>query len=379
MGPEAYGNYNLVNIIVQYTSLPMGILGLRSFGIREISAKRKDKGYAIEILSMQFTVAVFAVIVSLIVSFIIFQKKVLLLIAILLGYIIVFARAFDLEFFYVSQKDLVFPTIAKIIGQLFYVAGVVVLIKKPNDFVILVFLASLSPVIGDMIQLKKYSLNHSKIKIRFAVKDVIYTFKKTWQLGVSQNLEGFLSTIPQMLLPIMIGPYALGIYSGGFKVYSVLLLFYITFFYALAPYLVQLNELPRNKKKKYHLLIFIILFLVSSTIGIFLFFFGEPIILLLLGKSFGDSVIVFRTISLTLIPLTPIIMLLGNILIYSGYEKYYLISLIVNGIAIVVSAPLFIKYFNVVGAVYSLAFGMMAGIAVLFVYYLISINSQKIK
>ncbi len=375
LGPEAYGNYNLVMIIIQYTSLPMGLMGLRSYGIREIAAKRKSKSYSIEILSLHFTIAVISIIVSLIISYVILKSNTLFFLAINFGYIIVFARAFDLEFFYVSQKDLVFPTVAKIVGQLFYVAGVILFIRNPNDFVILVLLASLSPSIGDIIQLRKFNLDYSKIKIQFSIKNVITTFKKTWQLGVSQNLEGLLATIPQLLLPIMIGTYALGIYAGGYKVYSILILFYVTFFYALAPYMVQLNNLEATRRKKYHLLIFSVTFSFSCFVGVFLYLFGEPIVLLILGKSFGESITVFKAISLTLIPLTPVLMLLGNILIYSSYEKYYLIGLIFNGITIVISSPILIKFYGTVGAVYSLASSMMVSIIVL-VYFYFKIEKQ---
>jgi len=369
LGPEAYGNYNLVMIVVNYTALPLGLLGLRSYAIREIASGRKDNDYAMEILSLHFTMVVIAVSISLGISYIIFHKNLLLFIAILLSYLMVFVQAFDLEFFYVSQKDLAFPTIAKIVGQLFYVAGVVFLIKKPSDYAVLVFLASLSPLIADLIQVKKYIKHHSKFKINFKIKELWHTFKKTWVLGISQNLEGFLGTIPQLLLPIMLGAYALGIYAGGFKIYSILVLFYVTFFYALAPYLVQLNQKPIKTQKRYHLLIFSITFSASTIIGILLYFFGEPFILLILGKSFGESVVVFKAISLTLIPLLPVTMLLGNILIYSGVEKYYLTGLIVDGLVITVSAPVFIKTFGIVGAVYSLALGMIVTIFVLTFFY----------
>ena len=43
----------------------------------------------------------------------------------------------------------------------------------------------------DIIQLKKYSAEYSSLKIKFHFENVIKTLKKTWQLGVSQNLEGF--------------------------------------------------------------------------------------------------------------------------------------------------------------------------------------------
>jgi len=79
-----------------------------------------------------------------------------------------------------------------------------------------------------------------------------------------------------------------------------------------------------------------------------------------------------------MIPLVPVAMLLGNILIYSGHEKYYLIGLIADGIAIIVTAPLFISHFGVVGAVYSLALSMLITIVVLFYYYF-KVNYREVQ
>ncbi len=369
LGPEAYGNYNLVNIIVQYTALPIGLLGLRSYGIREIAANRKNKSYALDILSMQFSIAAIAIVVSLLISGVIFNNQSLLLLAVLLGYIKVFAISLDLEFFYVSQKDLVFPTVSQIIGQLVYIAGVILFIREPTDFPLLVFLASLTLVIGDAIQIKRYHHRHYPFRIRLSLEEALRTFKKTYKLGISQNLEGFYPSIPQILLPIIIGPYALGIFSGGYQVYSIMIMFYVTMFYALTPYLVKLNNYPAKTRRKYHLIMFVMLLFWGGIIGLVLFFFGEKIILLLLGKSFGESVQVFKTVSLTLIPMAPVMMLLGNILVYSQKEKYYLISLVLGAVLIVLSSPILLVKFQVVGAVYALAISMFFGISLLFYYY----------
>ncbi len=369
LGPAGYGDYNLVGIVIIYTSLPMTLLGLRSYGIREIAAKRKDKGYAATVLSLQLSITIIAVIISFFISSIIFKSHTLLLIAVVLGYIIVFSRALDLEFFYISQKNLIFPAIAKIIGQLFYVLGVILFIKKPNDFVMLVFIAALSPSIADIIQWWNYKSKYLDTRISFSFKSIPKVFKKTWQLGLSQNLEGLISTIPKLLLTILIGTYALGIFSAGYKIYGFIVMFYVTFFYALAPYLVQMNDLPEKVQKKYHLTILLTTFFFSSLTGIFLYYYGQPVVLLILGKDFGESISIFKLISLTLIPMSPIMLLLGNILMYSGKEKYYLIGLIIDAVVVLVSAPFLIKHYSVIGAVYSLSLSMVVTIIVLTYYY----------
>ena len=105
--------------------------------------------------------------------------------------------------------------------------------------------------------------------------------------------------------------------------------------------------------------------MISSLLGILFYFIGEPIIILLLGKGFGDSIMIFKIISITLVPLTPIGVLLGSILIFSGNEKYYLIGLIGNAIITLITSYFFIKYLGVIGAVYVMILSMVVSIIIL--------------
>lgn len=376
LGPESYGNYNIVNIVLLYTSLPMALLGLRSYGIREIAAKRKGSNYANDILSMQFSITILSTVISFLICFFLFKNNYLLISALILGYISVFARSLDLEFFYVSQKNLAFPTYGSLFGQLFYVIGVILFIKSPNDFPLLVFLASIAILISDIIQITKYHTHYHKFRIKLKIKETIETFKKTFVLGISQNLEGIIPTIPQILLPILASVYDLGIVTGGLRIYSIILLFYGTFFYALAPYLVQMNAYPVAKKKKYHLFLLVILLFISAVTGLLLYFLGEPIVILLLGKGFGESVIIFKIISITLIPIMPIIMLFGNILIFSGNEKYYLYSLILNGIVNLLLSNYLISNYQAIGAVYVMIVSSLISLILLIFFYFRTLNKE---
>jgi O-antigen/teichoic acid export membrane protein len=369
LGPEGYANYNLATLIAQCTYLPVALLGLRIYGIREISGNRKEDSYASNIVSMQFTMAVLAVLISTIVTAIIFKAQAVLFISILIGYILVFANAFDLEFFYVAKKDLVFPTLTRLGGQIFYVLGVILFIKSPSDVPILVFFAASTLMISDLIQLKRFHTKHGKINFGLSFKEVFKTLKTTYQLGISTNLEGFYPNIPQLFIPILLGSYAFGIFSGGYKIFSILATFYVTLFYALAPYLVKLNSHTIKVRRKCHLLILIIVVFGGGISGLGLNFFCEPLLILILGNSFSESVVVFKTISLTLIPLTPISMLLGNILIYSGKDKYYLNTIAISTVTIFLVSPILIKNYNAIGGIYATAVAMLDGILVSIYYY----------
>jgi len=377
LGPESYGNYNLITLITFYTTLPLGLLGLRSYGIREIAGGSKPKSYAVEVVSMHLSISIISVLFSFAVIFIFFKNDFLFNIALIFGYISVFGQALNLEFYYVSQKNLAFPTYASLAGQLLFAAGVILLIKKPTDYLILILLSSITLIISDTIQIAKYKTENIAFKLKLMFRQTFTTFKETYVLGISQNLEGLVPTIPQILLPSLSSVYALGIYTGGTRIYAILVLFYVTFFYALAPYLVKLNNYTLEKQKKYYLLLSVVVLIASTSIGIFLYYFGDVLVALLLGDKFDESKQVFNLISITIIPLTPLIMLIGNILIYTKNEKYYLISLIVSGIAVLISSPYLIIKYSTMGAVYANIISLVSSLLLL-IFFLKKILSKKV-
>ena len=114
----------------------------------------------------------------------------------------------------------------------------------------------------------------------------------------------------------------------------------------------------------------------SISIGLGLIFIGESLVELILGKSFGESTYVFKAISLTLIPLLPIRVMLGSILIYAGNEVYYLIALIASTITAIISSPILLNAFGVIGGVYSMAASMFICIAVAGYFYF-SMNARE--
>jgi polysaccharide transporter, PST family len=376
LGPEGYGTFTLITVIMQFTLIPVSLLGLRSYGVREIAErKEKETNIVSNIISAQLMTIIITIPISLGIVLYFFNSQIFFLKSIIIGYIIIIAYVFNIDFFFIAKKNLIVPTISNLIGQLIFIGGVILFVKDPENLSLLILLSGLAPLISALIQIIKYIEANNKIFIRFSIKDVILLLRKTYKLGISTNLEVFYPSIPIILLPIILNNYYLGIYSAGYKIFSIMAIFYVTFFYALAPYFVQLKEFNSTRRVKYIFLLFTVVLFGGILIGLILFFFGDPFLSLLFGKSFGESVQVFKLISLTLIPFWPVFMLLGNIFIYFSVEKYYLLSMLVATITVAVSAPFLIFDYGVLGAVYSMSFSLFAGI-ITAGYFLLKIEPE---
>ena len=363
LGPDGYGTFTLITVIMQFTLIPVALLGLRPYGVRMIAARKENVNNIVsDIISSQLSIIIITIPISLGLVIFFFNSQLFFLKSIFIGYIIVIAYVFNIDFFFIAKKNLIIPTISNLIGQLVFIGGVIFFVKDPESLPLLVLLSGLSPLISALIQIIKYLGSNNKIIIRFSIMDAIVLLKKTYKLGLSTNLEVFYPSIPLIILPILLSNYYLGIYSAGYKVFSIMAIFYVTFFYALAPYFVQLKEFNSTRRVKYIFLLFSVVMGGGIIIGLILFFFGDPFLSLLFGKSFGESIQVFKLISLTLIPFWPVFMLFGNIFIYFGVEKYYLFSILVATITVAISAPFLIIEYAVLGAVYSMAFSLLAAI-----------------
>jgi polysaccharide transporter, PST family len=365
--PDEYGYFNIFLIIVNYSAMPISLLGMNAYAIRELVSKNMETNVTNEVLSNQLLVAIFSFLIGFGVSVLLFYDNFLLIICILISYIILFSGALNIEFYFISKKNLLIPTLANFLSQLIYLFGIIFFARKENGLITIVILSSSIPLILNLILYWFYYRDGNTIKIYFSIHKVLSTYKRTYQIGLANNLESFYSTIPMLILPMLATIYALGIYAASYKIFSIITIFYITFFTALAPYIVKLRTAPSDKKIKSLFLILVSVLLMAFLISIITFLLSLSPMGLLFGTKFNESIYLVRILCFTLIPIYPIFMLLGNVLIYFEMEKYYLYSLIIAVAVVLFTTPIFINMFGISGCIYSQTIALI--IALVYAFY----------
>lgn len=367
LGPEAYGNYNLVIVILTYTGLAVNF-GFTVYGIREVAQAEDLNELVSSIISARFSLCCFSILLSGLIVIFIFHNHAHLLIAIFLGFTMVVAQVFENDFYFFGKGNMVIPSVAQIIGRLVFTLGVFLFIKRSSHLVLLVSLYSLyymiASGIGIFFLLKKVSF-----KISFSLKKAWQLLRKTYRLGISARLELVQGSFPIIVISALLGSFQLGIFSAAFRFFTIILLVYQTIMIALAPYLVKINRLNRETRFFYMNILLMGMILVGIFSAIFLITIGDSIIMLLFGKSFELSTPIFRLICLIVIPLTPISMLLGSFLIYMNQDKKYMVSTVVAAAVILVATPALVLLFSSKGAVWALGLSTLSSIMVS-MYYL---------
>ena len=350
--------------------MPVVLLGMNVYGIRELVSNNMATGITNEVLSNQLLVAIFSFIIGFVVSLFIFHSFVLI-IYILISYIILFSSALNIEFYFVAKKNLLIPALANFISQVTFLIGIIYFARKEYGLMMVVILSSTTPLVLNLIMYWFYYREGNKIKINFSFNKIWITYKRSYQIGLANNLESFYSTIPMIILPMIATVYSLGIYAASYKIFSIITIFYVSFFTALAPYIVKLRTATSLKKIKTLFLVLITVSLMACLISIATYFISlSPIGLLLFGTKFKESISLVRIFCFTLIPIYPVYMLLGNVLIYFEKEKYYLYSLIIAVIIILGTTPVFIKMFGIAGCIYSQTTALIIALAYAVYYFL---------
>jgi len=367
IGPEGYGSYSFIVTLITYTALFVE-WGYIPYGIRE-TAKQSDSSSVVNtIITTKFTFGIISILLGLFVFSFIYWNNWPFLLNIFIGFGFTISQIINIDYYYFGKKQMLIPTAARLTGQIIFVIGVALFIRTPEDFTLLMVLYVSYQFIGSLIGLLLYIYKQT-IKIKFSLKTAFSTFKTTFNLGLSSRIEQLITTYPILIIPLFFSSnYELGIYNSAFKFFTIIIIVYQTAMLALAPYLVSLKSKAIDIQRQTFLKILRILLSIGITSSIVIFLTDKYIVKLLFGSGFTHAIPLIDLISYFLLPFWPITMILGNILIYYNYDKYYLRATFANAFLILLSTPILVYFFGVSGAIYAIGIGNFAVIIISFYY-----------
>ena len=363
LGPESYGQFSLIMVILSYTAL-IGDFGFSTYGIRESAKQQNSQGITSQIFSARLTLVLAATLVSTLVVFVIFMGKLNFILIVYIGYIWVIAQGINMDFYYFGIGNMLIPTSSQISGQALYALAVILFIKQSTHLALLILFYSLYYLWASSLEIFLYLKKNQTIAVRFSLKQALGILKKTFRLGISGRLEVFQSTFPIIIISAFLGSYALGIFSATFKFFTFIALIFNTIIMALAPYLVKLRLSPPEMQRKYVHLLMMVMLAIGILTSLFSYVGGEFILDLLFGKSFGAAVSLFKLMCLITMPLTPITFILNALLVYFDFDKKYLHATLSTGFTILVGTPLLVHFFSLNGAIWAISLSIFVNLIV---------------
>ena len=353
LGPEVYGKYSLVIAVLAYTAIAIDF-GFSVYGIREIAKGENRQTMVSDILSARLVLGAFSIVIGAIVCWFVFEDNRSIFYLTVLGYMWILARVLEVDFFFYGIGNIVIPTVSQIGGQLFFVAGVILLIREPDHIVAVIVLYTAYHLLAAGFMLITYVRRFGRVRLRFSIASTINLLRRVAKLGITGRLEMLFNTFPILVISALMGAYYVGVYAASFKFFTISLMAYQAIMLNVAPHLVRLASRDPQRQRRVIWLLVAGLFTFGLCLAGVLLVSGEFIITVLLGKQFSGAVEVFYLICALLVPMHGLTTALGYTLVYFDEESKYLINVIAATAASMVLVPLFTHLWGLQGTVTAL-------------------------
>lgn len=292
LGVSLFGQINFVLAILSYFLISTN-LGLNELGVREIARDKKHVPlFATSITFMRMVLACFSLL--LISVLIIFMDKSPQTKTLLFIYgLTLFPYAFSLEWIFRGIERMEFIAVSKIAGALLYVSLIFLIVKNSAHLLRIGYITLgadlLSAIILLYIYYNFFSIKIEKIDLRYCAS----LLKMSLPICISSGLLVIYFNIATVILGLMKGDTAAGIYSAAYRLimvfYTIISLFISALFPVISRYYKQ--SLASLEKIMSYSAKFILIVAVPVTIlGVML---AGSIINIVYGKAYTDSVPVF--------------------------------------------------------------------------------------
>lgn len=328
---DGVGKVSFASNIVSYFTL-LAVLGIPSYGPREIGKQREQKEQINKICSELFFINLISSIVFsigyLICIFSIERFNTNIMLFLVCG-IPLFLNCINVDWMYQGIEEYGYIAIRSFVVKIIGFISLFIFVRTPNDYIIYGLINALSLAFNyffNIIHLrKKIKLSLKELNIKKHLKPVLF-------LLVSSLAVELYTALDVTMLGFLCSDSIVGYYNNAIKIIKIIQSLITSISAVLLPrlsYYFQTSKIEFNKLFSKALKVLLI-FAVPATLGIFIL--SDKTILILYGVDFEPTINTLRILSLTL-PLLVLNVLFGiQGLISTGNETKYLITVSIGAI-----------------------------------------------
>lgn len=222
--PDGVGLYNFANTYAGYFAL-IAVLGIPTYGVREVSKYRDDKEALVKLLSQLISiVAIVTVGVSIIyfISIIFVEKLSQNYIIFLLAGFVIYMAPFKINWFYQGLEDFGYITRVSLIVRVLSIISLFIFVRSRNDLVIYILIKVIGDVLADVWNFKKmYGLG---IRPRFTFNGLRIHIKPLLVLFASSIAISIYTVIDTLMLGFITDYNEVGYYTNATHMSKIILL-----------------------------------------------------------------------------------------------------------------------------------------------------------
>jgi len=325
LGVDGVGEYNTITTYVNFF-IVIADLGLFSVTVREI-AKNPDseKKILANVLVIRIISALAACLIAILIILLSKYRgdnNIVFGTIIACGFLFfnLLGSVYDIILQY--RLKMQFSALAEFLSKIISIIALIIVIRFHGNFLLIMSTIALS---GLMIFLFKwlFSTRFTKFGISYNKKIADWIFNMAWPIGVVFIISNLFFKLDTLMLFVIKGAAAVGIYSVAYKILEVSIFFGSYFASSLKPIISSHIEKDKNYLKGLVSKSISVMLFLGLPISIISFVFSREIIIFLSNESFisGSRALVFLAFTL---PIIYIDILLAEILIAADERKLLL-------------------------------------------------------
>lgn len=328
LGKEVIGIYAYTTAWVQYF-ITVALLGVNLNGSRSIAYVRTDKEKRSKAFFEIYSLQILTTLISLILFYIfvlVFSQKYKLIM--LLQSTLIIASLFDISWFFIGLEDFKKTVSRSLIAKILSVLSMFIFVKTSGDLWKLVTIFGIMNFIGNitMWTFLPKQIDFYKESI-FNFNSTLKQFKKNLTFFIPQIIVQVYSFSDRTLLGILSTVSVVGVYDMANKIVRMIMPFIVSFSQVMMPRMSNIFATNDIKQiEKFAEKSFKFLFFISFPIALGLFAVSDTFVHYFLGKDFAEVAILLKIICFAIIALTIGSITGTQLLIPTGKQNFYTVS-----------------------------------------------------
>ena len=372
LGPEGYGSYSYLFVIVSYFGFFIDF-GYLNYGTNKLCDKTDSSTVLGKIISLQLLTLIFTYSVLIVAGYFIFDSdKYILILIFSVTYI---SQIFAIKYYYLANNKLYYNSVSELAGQLVYAGLIFFVFTKFHSVTVLIIFSVIQTLVTSVFLFIPY-IKKNSISINLNLKDNLRTLREAYKLGLASKAEGITSSFIILSTGIILNEHSVGLYNASNKIYLILLTVVQGVSYTFMPLLLRYAKKPGEGNIRKISLIFYSYVLIGILLSIFTYIFSEKIISMMFGEKFNESVSILRNFSVTIL-LWPLVMFSSLIILAYNRYNYILIISVSSMLLSVLFSLILLNLYGVAGTGLVLPFVAVGTILISYIYLKkISINEK---
>lgn len=356
IGVEKFGTVMFAQAIVFYFTI-LTNFGFNFYGPREISIVRDDKEKLRQtfwdIIYSRFFLCVLSILiyVALVFSIPRFRNEMWVFIfsfGFVIGHVL-----FPIWFFQGIEK-MTYIAIFNFVMKILYLISVFAFIKAKSDYIFVPLLYSTSQIIVGIVSLSIIIFSFNLRPVGFKFKRIFGTLKKSFALFVSNISISIYTKIPPVLLGFLAGDIYVGYYSAAEKLFQAWMGIQHQLGVTLYPHISKMAaEKNREQTLNFIRKAFLVTVVLAVPVTLVVFIFAKPIVTIIFGKEFLESVSVLRILSFLFIIIGMSNIFAMQTMLSFSMDKELVKIFIVAGLIMLFLSPILILFYKQIGAALS--------------------------